>query len=106
MYCECLKNGGFCGPMCICVDCHNKFPNSERDKVILRYKAKKTILSSGSVNKGYGKLFFLVLLVIFIFGFISFGFISFDFVSFSFVNIFYGLFSLGINLVLVGTIWG
>lgn len=46
MYCECLKNGKFCGPMCVCQNCHNKFPNKERDNVIMRYKAKKNSLNN------------------------------------------------------------
>lgn len=46
MYCECLKNGNFCGPMCICANCHNKFDNKERDEAIARYKRKKAIIGS------------------------------------------------------------
>lgn len=52
MYCECLKSGGFCGPMCICVKCHNKGPNPERARAISRYRAKKAVTESLASKRG------------------------------------------------------
>ena len=63
MYCDCLKQGNFCGPNCFCCNCENKEDSDQRRKKINQMQKKNpdifkrvvSVKNSGEQNKVYSK---------------------------------------------------
>ena len=45
LYCECLKNGEFCGPACSCITCKNIVGNNEREVAITSIRSRNQIMA-------------------------------------------------------------
>lgn len=49
MYCDCFKQGGFCGPNCFCFNCENKSDNDNRKQKVISVQKKNPNVFNKSV---------------------------------------------------------